>query len=193
MFVHIKQNSYVQMAHHYSTITVRKTNYFCLLHCPSMAGGLVSGEQWILTFGRITSFKHTPTHTTGLRPFFRNHPVESVPEENLWTLWCKGRLTEADTATIRLGATPSGLISAHLHQTAIFTAQMPFLPPHQQCQSTEGNYCIRSREKMLEFSMVLPAPSLYRTVSIQVNDWITTMVAQDHQTWCYLIGHIIGL
>jgi len=29
-----------------------------------------------------------------------------VPEENFWTLWCKGRLTEADTLTIRLGATP---------------------------------------------------------------------------------------
>jgi len=38
-----------------------------------------------------------------------------VPEENFWTLWCKGRLTEADTPTIRLGATPSGLTSAHLH------------------------------------------------------------------------------
>jgi len=38
-----------------------------------------------------------------------------VPEENFWTLWCKGRLTEADTPTIRQGATPSGLTSAHLH------------------------------------------------------------------------------
>jgi len=42
-------------------------------------------------------------------PFFRDHPGEPVPEENFWTLWCKGRLTEADTPTIRLGATPSGL------------------------------------------------------------------------------------
>jgi len=33
----------------------------------------------------------------------------------LRTLWCKGRLIEADTLTIRLGATPSGLTSAHLH------------------------------------------------------------------------------
>jgi len=37
-----------------------------------------------------------------------------VPEENFWILWCKGRLTEADTLTIRLGATPSGLTSAYL-------------------------------------------------------------------------------
>jgi len=35
-------------------------------------------------------------------------------EENFWTLWCKGRLTEADTPTIRMGATPSRLTSAHL-------------------------------------------------------------------------------
>jgi len=44
-----------------------------------------------------------------------------VPEENFWTLWCKGRLTEADTPTIRLGAAPSGLTSAHLHH-----------PPHME-------------------------------------------------------------
>ena len=39
------------------------------------------------------SHHHT---TTVLRPFFRDHPGEPVPEENFWTLWCKGRLTEAD-------------------------------------------------------------------------------------------------
>ena len=58
---------------------------------------------------------HTHTHTSVLRPFFRDHPGESVPKENFWTLWCKGRLTEVDTPTIRLGTTPSGLSSAHLH------------------------------------------------------------------------------
>jgi len=72
--------------------------------------------------------------------FFRDHPGELVPEENFWILWCKGRLTEADTQTIRLGATPSGVTSAHLHHPPhIFTGQMPFLPPNQQCQSSEGN------------------------------------------------------
>jgi len=35
----------------------------------------------------------TSTITTVLRPFFRDHPGEPVPEENFWTLWCKGRLT----------------------------------------------------------------------------------------------------
>ena len=57
--------------------------------------------------------------TTVLRSFFWNHPGEPVPEENFWTLWCKGRLTEADTPTIRLCATSSGLTSAHLHHPPI--------------------------------------------------------------------------
>jgi len=55
------------------------------------------------------------TTTTILRPFFQDHTDEPVPEDNFWTLWCKGRLTEADTLTIRLGATPTGPTSAHLH------------------------------------------------------------------------------
>jgi len=74
-----------------------------------------------------------------LRPFFRDYPGEPLPEENFWTSWCKGRLTEADTLTIRLGATPSGLTSAYLHHPPFFTGRMLFLPPNQQCQSTEGN------------------------------------------------------
>jgi len=47
--------------------------------------------------------EHHTTTTTVLRPFFRDHPDELVPEENFWTLWCKVRFTEADTLTIRLG------------------------------------------------------------------------------------------
>jgi len=58
--------------------------------------------------------------TTVLWPFYRDHPGEPVPEENFWTLWCKGRLTEADTLTIRLGGTPSGLTSANLHHPRYF-------------------------------------------------------------------------
>ena len=62
----------------------------------------------------------TTTITTILRAFFWDHPGEPVPEKNFWTLWCKGRLTEADTATIRLGTTPSGLSSAHLHHPIFY-------------------------------------------------------------------------
>jgi len=51
---------------------------------------------------------------------FRDHLGEPVPEENLWTLWRKGRLTEADAPTIRLGTTPSRLTSTHLHHSPYF-------------------------------------------------------------------------
>jgi len=54
-------------------------------------------------------------HHNHFTAFFWDHPGELVPEENFYTLWCKGRLTEADTPTVRLGATPSGLTSAHHH------------------------------------------------------------------------------
>jgi len=73
-------------------------------------------------------------HTTSvLRPLFRDHPGEPVPEENFWTLWCKGRHTN------RPAGRPAGLTSAHLHHRPIFTGRMSFLPPNKQCQSTEGN------------------------------------------------------
>ena len=55
---------------------------------------------------------------------FPDHPGEPVPEENFWTLWCKGRLTEADTPTIRLDATLSGLTSANLHHLPTFYRQL---------------------------------------------------------------------
>jgi len=81
----------------------------CIICIPSFRGAVVAKIVHIIY--------HT---TTVLRPFFRDHPGELVPEENFWTLWCKGRLTEADTLTIRLGATPSGLTSAHLHHPPYF-------------------------------------------------------------------------
>jgi len=79
---------------------------------------------------------------TVLRPSFRDHPGEPVPEENFWTLWCKGRLTEADTPTIRLGATSSGLTSAHLHHPPhiFLQAGCPSCHPTNSCQSTEGTH-----------------------------------------------------
>ena len=71
----------------------------------------------------------TTTTTTVLRPIFRNCPGELVPEENFWTLWCKGRLTETDTPTIRLGTTPSGLTSAHLYHPPFLQAGCPSCRP----------------------------------------------------------------
>jgi len=85
--------------------------------------------------GAQYTLKNNHNHaTTVLRPFFRDHPGQPVPEENFWTLWCEVRLTEVDTSTIQMGANQCPpLPSPHF-----FTGWMPFLPPNQQCQSTEG-------------------------------------------------------
>jgi len=97
-------------------------------------------KQMEINEGQLCVDYHHTTTTTILRPFFRDHPGEPVPVENFWTLWCKGRLTEADTLTIWLGATPSRLTNAYLHHLPIFfTGRIPFLPPNQQHQSTEGS------------------------------------------------------
>ena len=82
--------------------------------------------------------------TTVLRPFFRDHPVEIVPEENFWTLWCKGRLTQADTLTIQLGATPSGLTSAHLHHTPHIFYGPDALPAAQPTVKALKASCVRT-------------------------------------------------
>jgi len=63
---------------------------------------------------------HQITITTILWPILRDHPGKPVPKENFWTLWCKGRLTEADTPTSRLDASPSGLSSFHLDHPPCF-------------------------------------------------------------------------
>ena len=101
---------------------------------------LIIRDLWHQYRDKCRDCHHHHNHTTAvLWPFFRDHPGEPVPEGNFWTLWCKGRLTEADTPTIRLGATPSGLTSAHLHHPPIFYRPDALLPPNQQCQSTEDN------------------------------------------------------
>jgi len=80
--------------------------------------------------------------TTILRPFFRDHPGEPVPEDCFWSLWCKARLTEADTPTVRLGATPSGLTNADLHHPPFFTGWMPFLRSTNSVEALKADHYI---------------------------------------------------
>ena len=80
--------------------------------------------------------------TTVLRPFFWDNPGEPVPKRKLLDFMVHGKtnsLTEADTPTIRMGATPSELAVHTSTIPSFFTGQMPFLPPNQHSQTTEGN------------------------------------------------------
>jgi len=52
-------------------------------------------------------------------PFYGSPGWASARRE-LLDFMVQGRLTEADTPTIRLGATPSGLTSAHLYHSPVF-------------------------------------------------------------------------
>jgi len=61
---------------------------------------LISPHIWRCSIANISLQRTT---TTTLRLIFRDHPGEPVPEENFWSLWCKGRLRGANTPTIRLG------------------------------------------------------------------------------------------
>jgi len=74
----------------------------------------------------LTSSKPPPTP----QPFYG-----LFSRRELLDFMVQGRLTEADTSTIRLGVTPSGLSSAHLqHPPHFFTGRMPFLPPNVKAQ-----------------------------------------------------------
>jgi len=69
--------------------------------------GLHNANLWDLCSKLIT-------HTTILWPFFRDHRVSQCQK-------ITSGLYGADTQTILLGATPSGLTSAHLHHPTLIT------------------------------------------------------------------------
>ena len=90
-------------------------------HCDVRAGYVQRyGRTYVMYVQTSYRIYHTTPHCNCFTALFRDYPGEPMPEENFWTSWCKGRLTEADTSTIWLGATPSRLTSAHLHHTPIF-------------------------------------------------------------------------
>jgi len=62
-----------------------------------------------------------------------------------WTLRCKGRLTEADTPTIWLGATPSEITSAHLHHPPFFY-RLNALPAAQPTVSEHSGHLFHAKD-----------------------------------------------
>jgi len=52
----------------------------------------------------------------------------------------QGKIMEAEAPTVLVGATPTGLKTPPTtpFPPKFFTGRMPFLPPNQQRQSTEG-------------------------------------------------------
>ena len=85
-------------------------SYVCALHCAQLLHTILHRTDLIispLTLQTITTtlmmsiwgkggkarWKYTiTTTTTVLRPFFRDHPGEPVPEENFWTSCLQGKI-----------------------------------------------------------------------------------------------------
>jgi len=60
-----------------------------------------------------------------------------LPTPVFWIFMEQGKIMEAEVPTVRVGTTPTGLTPPPSPQ-GFFTGRMPFLPPNQQHQSTEG-------------------------------------------------------
>ena len=86
-------------------------------------------------FEIIRLFYQTTTHTTitVLRPFFPGPPGWAGARRELLDFMVQGKINRGDTPTIRTNQCPPP------PSPIFFTGWMPFLPPNQQCQSTEGN------------------------------------------------------
>ena len=66
-------------------------------------------------------------------PFSGTTRVSRCQKKSFWILWRKVRLTEADTPTIRLGATPSGLTKQWPPPAAPIFYRQDALPAAQRC------------------------------------------------------------
>ena len=64
--------------------------------CPSchLINSRKKKQKKIKKIHRDNDVRYEHHTTTVLHPFFWHHPV---PKENFWTIWCKEKLTEADT------------------------------------------------------------------------------------------------
>jgi len=74
-----------------------------------------------------TFHRYTPQPFYG--PFSRTTWVSRCQKRTSWLYGARQRLTEADTPTIRLGATPTGLTSAQLPTSTIPQAGCPSCRP----------------------------------------------------------------
>jgi len=115
---------------------------------------------------------------------FLGPPGELVPQKNFWTLRCKGRLTEADTLTIQLDATPSGLTSATSSIPLYFCRPDAFLPPNQQCHSTEG---IPRNNALKLLLLLLSSTDIPHKQSVEIPQhvayWCRDVATSTRQHW----------
>jgi len=100
----------------------------------------VAGKRLtIKTVPDMTYYVFTTT-TAVLRPFFRDHPGEPVPEENLWILWCKGKLTGRHTNH------PAGCHSIRTNQCPPPPSPPYFTDRIPSCRSTNSVKALKATD-----------------------------------------------
>jgi len=131
----------------------------------------------------IISTTTTPLLFNG--PFFRDHPGEPVPEENFWSLRCKGRLTKANTPTIRLGSTPSGLTSDHLHHPPFLQAGCPSCRPTNSVKAStlRHHICIKNHYYSFQHVKCIISHCIIQRHMITSNNARTTILQCSEEYW----------
>ena len=81
---------------------------------------------------------HAHTHILFTATFLGLPSWAGARRKLLLDFMVQGKITEADTPTIRLGATPSGLISAHLHHTIFLKAGCPSCCPNNSVKALKA-------------------------------------------------------
>jgi len=92
-------------------LTHQVCTFYTSWHC-YLAASVVEYIPSISWLDAMYTHKHT-------QPSTAEPPGWAGARRELLEFMVQGRLTEADTPTIRLGATPSGLTSAHLHHPPV--------------------------------------------------------------------------
>ena len=98
----------------------RRVVLLCSALCPAI--------WYRLFYAGIPSHTHTHTHTQPYYGPFTGLPRWAVARRNLLDFMVPGKITEAETPTIRQGATPSGLISDPGPSSCLFLRRIHFLP-----------------------------------------------------------------
>jgi len=118
---------------------------------------------------------HHHHHHNRFTALFPGPPGWAGARRELPDLWCKGRLTEADTQTIRLGATPSRLTSAHLHHPPHF-----FYKHVQLCQKGTMPMLFWVQNAALLFHLLLPLFEHYEVSESQSKADVNYNVCDTH-------------
>ena len=109
---------------------------------------------------------------------------------------CKKRLTEADTQTIQLSATPSGLTSAHLHRSHFLQAGCPSCHPTNSVKALKAVFTRRSTHETKQRNCCQDGKRQSKTprthTQLHAKCFITPLKVNLHLLWSpYVIGQTI--